>query len=406
MIDEDHPALLQARLGGLYAEIDLQSAEASNSLRLDLDGRLRWTEPSKDSFNLRDSDDHKLRLVVSKPLYDGGYAKASKQAAQLSGLSANIDYAYVRDRYAITVMQQFFDIILADLRTSRDTEAMATAFVQLDRAQDNHELGKLSDIDLLESQSAYQEQRVKVYNSEGDARKTRLLLALTLNRPGQQPSQITPPVLDVNGRVLPEYDVLLQKVLAGNPKLLAMNHAIEAARSRVVAAKSNSRPRVTALIERAEQSREISSSADKWRVGMEMSMPLYDGGLNDAAIRRARLDVNKLVYDRQQHELEMRHQIREIAEQFRVLSAERDASLAFTDYRELYMDRSRALYELEVKTDLGDAMIQISEAHLRDAHQRFKMALLMAQLNLLAGEPIMKWDALATNKAELEGSGS
>gem|GEM_PF-4632036 len=88
------------------------------------------------------------------------------------------------------------------------------------------------------------------------------------------------------------------------------------------------------------------------------------------------------------------------------MGAERDANLAFTDYRELYMDRSRALYDLEVKTDLGDAMIQISEAHLRDASQRFKMTLLIAQLNLLAREPIMKWDALTAKKTDIEGSGS
>lgn len=405
MIDEDHPALLKARLDGLYAETDLQSARANNNIRVDLDGRLRWTESHVDHPITEDPEDHRLRLVVSKPLYDGGYSSASSQAAELSGISADIDYAYVRNRYSITVMQQFFDIILADLRTSRDTESMSAAFVRMDRAEDNHSLGKLSDIELLEFQSNYQQSRVKVYNSEGDARQTRLLLALTLNRPGQQPSQLTPPQLDVNGRVLPEYDVLLEKVLSGNPRLKAINHGVEAAKSLVVAAKSNNKPKVTALLERAEQSRD-TSTADKWRVGVEMSMPLYDGGLSKAAVSRAQLDVNKLIYQRHQHELDLRSQVRELVEKFRVLSAERDASLAFTDYRELYMDRSRALYDLEVKTDLGDAMIQISEAHLRDAHQRFEMALLMAQLNLLAGEPIMKWDALATNKAELEGSGS
>ena len=68
------------------------------------------------------------------------------------------------------------------------------------------------------------------------------------------------------------------------------------------------------------------------------------------------------------------------------------------------MDRSRALYELEVKTDLGDAMIQISESQLRDARQRFQMTLLLAQLNLLAAEDVMNWGALAVKRgAGVEG---
>jgi len=405
MIDEDHPALLNAKLEASYAETDRQSARASDSIRVDIDGRLRWTESHVDNSITKDPEDHHLSLIVSKPLYDGGYSTASKLAAEQSSLSAGIDYAYFRNRYSITVMQQFFDIILADLRAARDVEAMSVAFVRMDRAEDNHSLGKLSDIELLEFQSNFQQSRIRVYNSEGEARQTRLSLALTLNRPGQQPSQLTPPELDVNGRELPEYATLLEKILSGNPELKAINHQVEAARSRVVAARSNSKPKVTALLERAEQSRE-TSTADKWRVGVEMSMPLYDGGYSRAAVNRAQLDVNKLVYKRYQHELDLRSQVREIAEKFRVLGAERDANLAFTDYRELYMDRSRALYDLEVKTDLGDAMIQISEAHLRDARQRFEMALLIAQLNLLAGEPIMQWDALTTRTTESEGSSS
>jgi len=402
MIDEGHPALLQARLGEQYAETDLLAANASNSIRVDLDGRLRWTESQLDIPLTSDSKDHRLGLVVSKPVYDGGYAAANRQAAQLSGTSAGLDYDYARKRYAITVMQQFFNIILADLEVARDTEEMSTVFVRMDRAQDNHELGRISDVQLLELQSAYQESRVRMYNSEARARQTRQALALSLNRPGQQPSQLTPPDLDVSRRVLPEYEELLGRILSGNPRQIALDRSIEAARARITAAKSGSKPKLTALIERAEQSRDTATS-DKWRVGVEWSMPIYDGGLNDSAVRRAHLDVNKLMYQRQQLELELRAQVREIVEQFRILNAEHDSNLAFTDYRELYMDRSRALYELEVKTDLGDAMVNISESQLRSARQRFEMALLLAQLNLLAGEPVMKWDALSKAKPETEG---
>lgn len=404
MIDEkQHPVLLQAYLEKQYAELDSLKANASNGVRVDLGGRLRWTESRIDDPSTRDSKDHRLGLVVSKSIYDGGYATAHQQAAQSSVLSASVGYAHTRKRHAITVMQQFFDIILADLEVARDTEAMSVAFVQRDRARDNHELGRISDIQLLELQSAYQQSRVKVYQGEGKARKMRLMLASSLNRPGQQPSQLTLPDLDVNTRDLPAYDELLDRVLSGNLRLAALDHAIEAAKLRVVAAQSDYKPKLTALLERAEQSRD-TSAADKWRAGIEWSMPIYDGGLNDISVRRAHLDVNQLLYQRQQYELELREQVRELFEQFRVLGAEYDSNLVFGDYREFYMDRSRALYELEVKTDLGDAMIQISELRLRHARQQFEMALLLAQLNFLAGEPVMKWDALSIVKPAAEGN--
>lgn len=405
LIDESHPELLQVKLQGQYAETDLLAVNARNNLRVDMGGRFRWTESNVDLPITEDSKDHQISLVVSKPIYDGGLTEASRQAAEFSGMSAEHDYSFARGRYAITVMQRFFDVILADLEAAKHNEAMATAFVRMDRGEDNSELGRLSDVDLLQLQSEFQESRVRLYNSEGKARESRQLLALALNRPDQIPSQITAPVLSVNERQLPEFDELLKTVMAGNPRLVALNHAIDAARSKVEAAKSGSKPKVTALLERAEQSR-VTSTDDKWRIGVEWSMPLYDGGVTDAAVRRANLDLNKQIFERRQYELELRSQVRQLVEQFRILNATYDSNQAFTDYRELYMDRSRALYDLEVKTDLGDAMIEISESHLRNARQQFEMALVLAQLNLLAGEPVTNWTALTNEKPKPEGSGS
>ena len=54
-------------------------------------------------------------------------------------------------------------------------------------------------------------------------------------------------------------------------------------------------------------------------------------------------------------------------------------------YRELYLDRSRALYELEVKADLGDAMIQTSTVRLQQAEAQFRWMLANARLHALTG---------------------
>ena len=55
------------------------------------------------------------------------------------------------------------------------------------------------------------------------------------------------------------------------------------------------------------------------------------------------------------------------------------------DYRELYLDRSRALYELEVKTDLGDAMTEISALRLDTAFAEFEWMTTQAELAAMAG---------------------
>ena len=67
------------------------------------------------------------------------------------------------------------------------------------------------------------------------------------------------------------------------------------------------------------------------------------------------------------------------------LAAERDSTEAFAVYRDLYLDRSRAFYEHEVRADLGDAMVQISESTLRSARVDFELALAWARIHGLTG---------------------
>lgn len=58
------------------------------------------------------------------------------------------------------------------------------------------------------------------------------------------------------------------------------------------------------------------------------------------------------------------------------------------DYRELYLDRSRALYEMEVKADLGDAMVRVSEAERNLRKIQFDITLGWARLETLVGQDL------------------
>ena len=58
------------------------------------------------------------------------------------------------------------------------------------------------------------------------------------------------------------------------------------------------------------------------------------------------------------------------------------------DYREIYLDRSRALYELEVKTDLGDAMARVSEAERNYLETQFKIDIVRSKIELEVGKEL------------------
>ena len=55
------------------------------------------------------------------------------------------------------------------------------------------------------------------------------------------------------------------------------------------------------------------------------------------------------------------------------------------EYRDLYLDLRRAQYELEVASDLGDAMVSMSALRYRVMRAEFATALAWARIDALLG---------------------
>jgi len=112
-------------------------------------------------------------------------------------------------------------------------------------------------------------------------------------------------------------------------------------------------------------------------------MPLYQGGKvsASAAFKKNEIDqFNILIY---QAEQEVKQNVLKHWLALGDLKIQTLASSVLYDYREYYLDRARALYEMEVKSDLGDSMVELSAASLKVAEAQFEVAMhweMLAQL--------------------------
>jgi hypothetical protein len=68
-----------------------------------------------------------------------------------------------------------------------------------------------------------------------------------------------------------------------------------------------------------------------------------------------------------------------------LLEAQQRENSVAIDYRDLYLDRSRTLYELEVKADLGDAMTSQTTARLAQMETDYQLLMSWAVLDALQG---------------------
>jgi outer membrane protein TolC len=69
-------------------------------------------------------------------------------------------------------------------------------------------------------------------------------------------------------------------------------------------------------------------------------------------------------------------------------TAARPAAKVQTEYRDQALERARAEYELELKTNLGTAMADTQVAAIRQKQAEYRLALALARMEALVGKPL------------------
>lgn len=374
LADAGHPQVQLAEAERDLARASVAASEAQSGLNVWLEGRLRYVEPPSYAAD-QSHDDHKLSLYARKSLYDFGRTAAQQRSAEAELRSRELRYLNLHSQRRVEIMQRYFEVLLADMEFARDDEAMAVAYVTLDKLRQRHELGQVSDIDLLQQEASYQQSRRQRAVSETRQRATREALAIMLGRPGLPPSNLdTPEALVLPVQPLPEYAELLAKALRNNPLLRALQAQVAASRERVAGARAGGRPTLFGEAEASAYSRELGSN-DPLRLGVVLQVPLYSSGAVDAAAGQEQARLYRSQAELLAAENEVRQTVLQLWQELALLRIQQEEALAQMQYRELYLDRSRANYEMEVSTDLGDAMVRLSEAQLAQARARFQLAL-------------------------------
>ncbi len=400
LVDSAHPSMQQAHAAQQAAAARLQASEAQDDLSVSLEARARWVQPPS-SVSDEVTDDHKGSLFVRKSLYDFGRSSALQLAARSESQAMVVRYQSQRDKHRIAIMRAFFEVLLADQENFRDNESLAIAYISLDRLRTRQELGQTSDIEVLEQESLYQGVRYRLLESESRQRLTRSQLANLLNLPGQLPADLVTPTFTHAERPLPDYEPMLALAQQHNFSLQSLQLELEAAQQRVTNARSDTLPQLNGELEASTYSRELGSS-DRWRAGVTLSVPIYNGNRVDAAIATAQAEVMRLRANILQARQELRQALLEKWFALQRLKLQREQASSELDYRELYLDRSRANYEMEVKADLGDAMVRLSDAQLALIKNDFDTALAWETLRALVG---VELEQLIAMTAAVPGEG-
>lgn len=385
LADEAHPDLALAQANVLQARSRRREAQARTGTQIFGDLTPQVTVPSEpfpgESGWVNDS---RARLFLNQPLYDFGRSAALERAADAEVDAREQMVLDAQQLRRLEIMGRFFDVLLADLRYGADNEDMARKYVEFDRLRERASLGQVSEVDLLAAENRYREALIVRTDSEKRKTATRQQLAVALNRPAELPGELVRPMLANLDREIPDHQLLYQQASAVNPQLQSLRAEVAAGRSAYESERARRYPILSGELEAAAYERG-TPTRDQYRATLNLRVPLYDGGQTDAALQRAAAEVVAREARLAKGEQALRQQALDLVQELEALKVRRVAARQRMQYRDLYLERSRALYELEVRTDLGDAMTQLSDAQWQEARADFQMALAWARLDALLG---------------------
>ena len=233
----------------------------------------------------------------------GAGAGAGGAAGRERALDALLDPV---EAQRLEILERFLDVLLADQGFARYSEAMAVAYVQLDRASVRRELGQVGDLRVAELDATYQDVRQRRAGSEAAQRLTRALLAQAMDSPEVLPRDLTAPELPALPDAPPALDAVVAAAQADNRALAALKDGATPAAARLVDLELRQQAvellmRLQALDASVDSSRAQAALSD---LKLEESRVLYeqeasaDLGYSMSQQTKARLDEQRVGYCR------------------------------------------------------------------------------------------------------------
>lgn len=367
---------------------DKSLTTAEDGFNLSLHGQLSLVERTNASFAYN-VDEQKLSLRLTKPIYDFGKNQYKLNASNKLLDSNSLDFQNAKYLRQVKIMEAYFDVLLADLLFHRNNENMAISFISWDDSRKRNKLGTTSDLEVEKKFSEYQRVRRQRFESENNQRQTRNRLSILMYSNGQLPTTLAIPDIFNRIKSYPEIENLTKKAFDNNLELRALRKKIESVNNTIQVVKSQMKPQLNFESEATTYANDFSKntfSRENWNIGIIMGMPIYDGGKMDSEMAKIRAEVYRLQSLLEQKKANIQHELLSLKLKLDTLRFERDEANAFNDYSELLLDEKRALYEMEVKTTLGTAMVQISDAQYGVAKSLYETLLTWAKIDVLVGE--------------------
>ncbi|KZN14778.1 TolC family outer membrane protein [Marinomonas sp. TW1] len=357
--------------------------------QISFSGSLGYTNIDSPSIEY-DNNSNSLALELNYPIYSPalGYAV---DAVEISSVSAGISYENSEEDLALTTLNEYFNLLIAQ-STLQTTEALVKSTAsQLDRAKKQYEVGLASITDLQDAQAEYDAVRVTELSARSSVAYAQKAL---YQRTGRVINSIPALSADYPIRLDPDMtvDALIAKAQKDNKELKILDLAVESAENNISIQKSNGRTptvAITGSLSRTDNDYSVASSSltsgatNTTAVSLGVSIPLYSGGAINASVRQASAQAESAIEQKASSLQSIELNIRSLYLDLQTAVAQIEAQQQLIRSRNSALEATKAGYDVGTRNlvELLDAQSNLYDA--QNTYEQYRYNFVLKQLSLL-----------------------
>lgn len=361
--------------------IDLQVAQSNFDLKASLDLQLAQRDQYSDSI-----DDSYTFIRLEKTLFKQNSELGVNTAQQII-VSAKQNLANLQKEKNIDIMHRFFDVILVDMQLETVLERLAISAIQANNVQDDFDINKASEVALLEKQAITQldvSKRIKV-EAEQILKRAKLADILGINYENRPDDLTKPKLKHYFSKPFASLDELRKNAFKNNTTLQIMHRDLSSITHQINSYKNDYGVVIKGNIRIGEQAY-LREKNGKLRFGINLTMPLGNDNTKQQTIAKLGIQAKQFELDIKQFKQNLSSRVLTLWLTLNELKQIQKSLTTELDYRDLYLERARAHYEMELESDIGDALTQFTNTEYKLAKNQFDFVITFEKLALLTGE--------------------
>lgn len=358
----NHPSIRKSQNATRSISAQLETLRAATRVKATLTGSARYNG-DYDSWDDRYHSES-LSLSATKLLYDTGRNRLQREIRSENLTGAKESERGTQISVAAEAKRKYYDLVLKFLNRDVEQEKLRNLEEHLKSAKGLYEVGNSPYIDVTKAQSDVSSARVSLLKAENDILISQEALRVAMGTDISTPFNIALSTELLLPQPPENLNALIDTALNDRPDYRKLLHDVRAGELSIKDAARSSSPTITGQAGTSLSNREGTSATTDYYVGVNVNVPVVDGGEMKASVEQARAQLEQVNADVESMRQNITYGVRSAALSLASAVDRAKSSWEAVKYSEENLTLAQGRYEVGVGNpiEVSDAVSALSTA--------------------------------------------